>query len=113
MYNPEATINIGDPEQLRPFSANRYTTGMTPYADQVATSDFQRRKELGWPGIVMLEEQHRATSGLMWYSSKMCYGDKLLNGMGTDLYDEKRRHSREFIDFHEVSPLFILISAFE
>ena len=43
--------------------------------------------------------QHRATEGLMWYSSENCYFNELENGPNTTLDHPSRKLSRQIRKF--------------
>ena len=67
---------------------------------QTSSSQFERCANLKLHAV-QLAMQHRATQGLMWFSSENCYFSELQDGPNTALEHESRELSREFWKFHQ------------
>lgn len=93
-------VNIGDHMQLRAFGHTANIPDENSFYEQIRMSDSERKSALHVP-TARLRTQHRATEGLMWFSSEHCYHGEIQDGEGTALNSTERPLSIRFQDFME------------
>ena len=93
-------LHIGDRHQLNPTVVSSGQPDVNPHSDQILMSLFGRDASLHAPAA-KLYVQHRATVGLMWFSSENCYFGELQDGRGTELNHPSRELSLKLQHFHE------------
>ena len=72
--------NVDDNKQLRP-TVKSHKDDASFLSDQRCLFEFERYASLHVPAARLLV-QHRATKGLMWFSSERCYFGSLEDGVG-------------------------------
>lgn len=91
---PAILIMIGDTHQLA--TQSRAEKDQNMFSRVYEYSAFERFMDLGLP-IFMLKEQYRMKCGLMMCSNDLCYQNRLMDGVGTEVVEGTKRISSRHI----------------